>query len=49
MADNFPHFQLGSGSVICMAAIGFPLLADSGTWHTATKLFELEQETYSHY
>jgi hypothetical protein len=32
-----------------VAAIGFPLLADSGNWHTATNSFKLQQETYSHY
>jgi hypothetical protein len=28
-------------------AIGFPLLADSGNWHTTTNLFDLQLETYS--
>jgi hypothetical protein len=30
-------------------AIGFPLLVDSGIWHTATNSFELQWETYSRY
>jgi hypothetical protein len=32
-----------------VAAIGFPLLADSGNWHTANNLFQLQREAYSRY
>jgi hypothetical protein len=32
-----------------VAAIGFPLLADSGNWHTATNLFQMQREAYSRY
>jgi hypothetical protein len=30
-------------------AIGFPLLTDSGNWHTANNLFDLQREAYSCY
>jgi hypothetical protein len=43
----FPLIPEHTGSVI-VAAIGSPLLADSGNWHTATILFKLQRETYSH-
>jgi hypothetical protein len=44
----FPHFPLETGFLI-VAAIVFPLLADSGNWHTATNSSELQRETYSRY
>jgi hypothetical protein len=45
MAGNFWHFPLETSSVFC-SVIGFPPLANSRNWHTAT-LFELQRETYT--
>jgi hypothetical protein len=40
MAESFPVFPAGNHSLV-LAAIGLPLLTDSGNWHAATNSFEL--------
>jgi hypothetical protein len=45
---NFPAFP-AENRFLNKAAIVFPLLADSGNWHTTTNSFELQRETYSCY
>ncbi len=44
MAKSFPVFLLWF-----LVATGLPLLTESGSWHAATTLFVLYQETYSRY
>jgi hypothetical protein len=49
IADNFSTFFRWKPVLGFVAAIGFPLLADSGNWHTATNFSDLQWETYSRY
>jgi hypothetical protein len=47
MAGNFPAFSTGNQFCDLQAALGFPLLADTGNWNNTTNSFELQRETYS--
>jgi hypothetical protein len=49
IADNSLAFSPGNRFYKFKISIGFPLLVDSGNWHTATKSSESQRETYSHY
>ncbi len=49
LADNFPRISRWKLVLWFLAAIGCPLLADSGNWRTTTHLFESQWEAYSRY